>query len=70
MKGYAPGWRVRCTKCNRTRDASEVGMIRVGAWSYKKYTLGWCSHCGRLRFVAIEKAPVESEKVTTEDLVS
>ncbi|MFO0891237.1 MAG: hypothetical protein U0790_19100 [Isosphaeraceae bacterium] len=60
MKGYAPGWQVRCTRCGRTRDASEAGITRVGAWSWKKYTLGWCAHCRWLRFLAIERKPTHA----------
>lgn len=56
MKGYAPGWQVRCTKCDRTRDAADVGITRIGA-AGKKYTLGWCSNCRWLRFIAIERKP-------------
>jgi hypothetical protein len=54
VKGYAPRWQVRCTKCGRTRDASDVGIIRIGATG-KSYALGWCSNCRWLRFIAIEK---------------
>ena len=64
MRGYAPGWQVRCTKCGRTRDAADVGIVRVGARSWKKFTLGWCSHCRRWRFIAIEKTPVQADKAT------
>jgi len=62
MRGDAPGWQVRCVKCGRTRDASEVGITRIGAWSWKKFTLGWCSSCGRLRFLSIERKPIHAEK--------
>jgi hypothetical protein len=55
MKGYAPGWQVRCTKCGKFRDAAEAGIVRVGGWSWKSYKLGWCPDCRRLRFIAIEK---------------
>ena len=63
MKGYAPGWQVRCTKCGRTRDASEVGVTRIGGWSWKRYTLGWCSYCHWLRFLAIERKPLHGAPV-------
>ena len=36
MTGYAPDWQVRCTKCGRIRDASEVGIIRIGAFLIQK----------------------------------
>ena len=55
MKGYAPGWRVHCTKCGRTRDAAGVGTTKTSASARKCYTLGWCSNCSWLRFAATEK---------------
>jgi hypothetical protein len=61
MRGYAPGWQVRCTKCGRTREAAEVGIVRLGAWSWKKYTLGWCSDCRWLRFLAVERKPAPAD---------
>lgn len=66
MKGYAPGWQVRCTGCGWARDASEVGIIRLGAWSWKKFTLGWCSRCRRWRFLAIERKPSLADKAATQ----
>ena len=57
--GLAPGWQLRCTRCGRTRDASEAGLVRLGAFSIRKYTLGYCSGCGeRLRLIAIERKPL------------
>ena len=61
MKGYAPGWQVRCTKCGRTRDAAGVGTTKIGTSSCKSYTLGWCSNCRRFRFAAIEKKPERAQ---------
>lgn len=66
MGGYAPGWQARCTKCGHTRDASEVGVTRIGAWSWKKYTLGWCSDCHRLRFIAVERRPAHADSASTQ----
>ena len=57
MQGHAPGWQVRCVRCQATRDAASVGIVRVGAWSWKKFTLGWCSLCHRLSVLAIERPP-------------
>ncbi|QDU71688.1 hypothetical protein [Mucisphaera calidilacus] len=54
--GYAPGWRIRCTTCGHHKPAAEAGIIRVAA-AGTKYTLGRCSHCRKLRLVAIEKDP-------------
>jgi hypothetical protein len=57
MKGYAPGWQLRCTKCGKTRDAGEAGMTRVGAASWRKRTIGWCSNCRWVRVIAVERKP-------------
>ncbi len=56
-KGYAPGWQVRCPHCGTTHPAGEVGIIRIGAASKGKRTLGWCSVCRRVRLLVIEKTP-------------
>lgn len=56
MKGYAPGWQVRCLKCGHTADAGKAGFTRIGAFG-RTYTLGRCESCARLRFVCIEKIP-------------
>jgi hypothetical protein len=55
--GYAPGWQVRCTSCGWTRPAAEAGIVRVGAASRGKWTLGWCRNCRKLRWIAIERQP-------------
>jgi hypothetical protein len=55
--GYAPGWQVRCTKCGKTRDAGEVGVIRIGAASIGKVTFGRCSNCRAWRWIKIERKP-------------
>lgn len=55
----APGWIVQCTTCKSWRPASEVGVVRIGA-AGTKYTLGRCSPCGKLRFVAIRRGPGEA----------
>lgn len=58
MRGYAPGWQLRCPKCGRTVPAADVGMIRIGAWSRGKRTLARCSGCnGRFRWVHVERVP-------------
>ena len=54
MKGYAPGWQMRCRKCNWTVDAAEAGIIRIAA-AGTCYKLRWCPQCRRLRWVAVEK---------------
>lgn len=53
VHGYAPGWRVCCTKCGRSAPAGKVGITRIGACSSHKYTLGFCRTCRWIRFVRI-----------------
>ena len=55
MKGYAPGWIVRCPKCGWTIPAAELGWIRIGAASRGKRTLAKCHRCNRIRWVHVEK---------------
>lgn len=43
--GYAPGWRVMCIRCGRSAPADCVGIVRTGAWSVGKCTIGWCRRC-------------------------
>lgn len=54
-KGYAPGWRIYCTKCGRSAPASEAGVIRIGARSYHKYVLGWCRQCSWFRWLRLQR---------------
>lgn len=51
--GYAPGWRICCTKCGRSAPLAAVGGTRIGAYSVHKYTLGFCYDCKRLRWMRI-----------------
>jgi hypothetical protein len=51
--GYAPGWRICCTKCGRSAPLSALGGVRIGARSVHKYTVGWCRQCGWLRWLRI-----------------
>jgi len=69
MGANAEGWRVRCTSCGRTRPADNVGIIRMGAISRLKYTLGRCSHCGGVRFMAIESDPGTDKEVQEQTTV-
>jgi hypothetical protein len=55
LRGYAPGWRICCTKCGRSAPLAAIGGIRIGARSVHKYTLGYCRDCKRLRFLRILK---------------
>lgn len=61
MKGYAPGWWVRCTQCGWTTAASEIGMIRVGAASKRKLVRGKCAQCGKARWLSVMAAPTEDD---------
>ncbi|MEM6333839.1 MAG: hypothetical protein AAF823_10925 [Planctomycetota bacterium] len=53
---FAPGWQVRCTHCGKTRPAGEVGVARLGKSSVgsKTQTLGWCTGCKGVRWIAVE----------------
>ena len=61
MRGYAPGWQVRCPKCGRTKPFAEIGT-RMGAWSKGKRILGWCRQCRRFRWVMVEWVPKHGEQ--------
>ncbi|MCJ7544988.1 MAG: hypothetical protein MUP47_10605 [Phycisphaerae bacterium] len=54
MKGYAPGWQVRCLRCGLTFDAADLGWTRLWArgTSYKAL---WCSQCHWLSCFALER---------------
>ncbi len=56
--GYAPGWQVRCRHCGYTRDAAEVGIVRIGYFKGKvSGTFGWCSRCRGLHTFVVERVP-------------
>jgi hypothetical protein len=63
MKGYAPGWQVRCLKCGVTFDASDLGIIRVAGFG-KSYKLFWCEQCGWFRCFALERKPADLPEYT------
>jgi hypothetical protein len=58
--GYAPGWQLRCTTCGHTGDAAKAGLIRIG--STESQTLGYCSKCSRLRWLAIERTRLANSR--------
>lgn len=35
--GYAPGWRICCTRCGRSAPLAAIGGTRIGASSVHKY---------------------------------
>jgi hypothetical protein len=46
----APGWKLTCTRCGRTRAADRVGpfFVRRGAvYWFSRWLLGWCRTCRR-----------------------
>jgi hypothetical protein len=49
----APGWKIRCLKCDFTEPYGKYG-IRMRA-AGRKYTLGYCSQCRGLRFYVVEQ---------------
>ena len=53
--GYAPGWRISCTKCGRSAPASKAGIVRIGARSHHKYVVGYCRDCRWLRWLRLER---------------
>ena len=58
MKGYAPGWQVRCRKCGLTFDADYLGFVFIGKVLLGgEYKLRWCQQCRRLRWMSIERKP-------------
>jgi len=59
-KERAPGWRIRCQTCGFTEHFGKYGIRRAAAG--KKWTLGHCERCGRIRRHVIEKGPVPTEQ--------
>ena len=55
VNGYAPAWRIYCTKCGRSAPAAQTGVIKIGARSWHEYTLGWCSGCKRFRWLRLQR---------------
>jgi hypothetical protein len=56
---FTSRWRLRCLSCGRTRDGSEVGMVRV-ALPFPAWRLAICTQCKSVRVVKVE--PVEEGK--------
>jgi hypothetical protein len=56
MKGYAPGWQVRCPKRGLISDAADLGYVFVGKKNLgPERRLRWCQQCHRLRWLCIER---------------
>lgn len=63
MKGYAPGWQVRCPKCGLTFDAADLGFTFIGKKLIgKERRLGWCQQCRWLRWLIVEPKPEGDQK--------
>ena len=53
----APGWKLQCTRCARTRTLASAGGIRIGGnRNARKATLGWCKGCRGLRIIRVVHA--------------
>lgn len=53
--GYAPGWRICCTRCGRSAPAEKAGIVRIAARSSHKYVVGWCRDCGWFRWLRLQR---------------
>ena len=62
LPGYAPGWRICCTRCGRSAPAAKVGITRVEATSAGKFVGGWCHDCGWFRWFHLIK---DLDKITS-----
>ena len=56
MKGYAPGWQLRCGKCGLTFDAADLGFTFIAKITLGERRLRWCQQCRRWRWLIVEKA--------------
>jgi len=48
----APGWKIRCLKCDFTEPYGKYGIRKWAAG--RSYTWGYCSHCRGLRIYVVE----------------
>ena len=55
IPGYAPGWRICCTRCGNGAPAAKVGITRIGAFSRGKYIVRWCRECAFFRWIKVVK---------------
>ena len=55
IPGYAPGWRISCSRCGRSAPAAKAGITRIGAFSFGKCVGGWCKDCRRFRWFHLTK---------------
>lgn len=60
----APGWRIYCPRCGKSAPAKQRGITRIGAWSFGKRVLGWCSECNRLRWLKLTQDLEKSGTIT------
>jgi len=59
VKGFAPGWKARCTDCGTVIPAGEIpGVIRVHTHrDFKSVAHHTCEKCGESQPFDIEYAP-------------
>ena len=55
VEARAPGWQIRCLKCDFTEPWGKYGVRLAGAG--RSFTVGRCPKCNRIRFHVIEKVP-------------
>jgi uncharacterized C2H2 Zn-finger protein len=48
-------WWITCPRCGRAVRAADVGVVRIGARSKGKRTLGRCSRCHRYVMARVER---------------
>ena len=65
--GHAPDWQVRCTSCDRVREAGEAGVIRIAAASAGRRLFGYCRQRRGLRWLVVEHARETTEHATLMD---
>lgn len=58
MRPYEPARRPAVAP---TSDAGAAGLVRLGAFSFKKFVYGRCSHCCGWRWIAVEPRPENPE---------
>lgn len=52
---YAPGWKIRCGRCERVGDYARSAplTLRWGGRTLGRWVLGWCTECRRLRILRV-----------------
>lgn len=55
IKAESESWIVTCPKCGTVRSVWEIGGIRYKAVSRHKKASIYCTTCGKIRFMPMEK---------------